>query len=745
MSRRGKQSQRIQEKAGSPVPNLDPGFLMPPIAQGNLIGGRGIYSQSVLVYSALRMRIKQYESARMAFFARGEDSIDPIKMADSDPVARLFRTPNSIMDGAGFWQLLQAYLLCHGGYIVVMFRNGKLINPGEIPDTMIPFPLAGWKRIRPAGTMNLSAFATEGWENSQLNNLRVENHQCVVKMDPDPSGRFELIAAAGIALDPATTQMRVDNYASTILDNNARPGLVISTEADMQDDDRRNFQAQWASKYGGTYNAGKPAVLSGGKWNINTIAPLSIKDIVSAQQFREACWQVFMALGVPELLLGITESSNKASAATVRASYLTETVIPAFRSDERTWESQFFERCGLKYRLAFLEYTLPSFADLMDTRLDTVTKMLAAGVPRNEAFRRVGIPIDSQKWGETTAYIPNTLQLADPAARKEDRASEQPPAPPGKAPDEPPAKVEPAKEEPPKSKPKSAAKSALVALKAHGDKQRRIIAAQAWEKCVTPFEAPIAQTTTKSMKRWKGHFLKRLNSFLKTGKHMDEESRAAKDISVVIEWKASEDPFLPSPSDFNQMFPSEGEAVSDLQNRWRAIFGDVQTATEEQMGKELGAIDSWFSLPPEQHRAVALGRLGDAIQVDDTVRRQLQSVLTAELSRQPMPQPVQIAQALRTEAGHVFDKAFARANTIARTEVGAVMGDYRAKIMKAEGVTLKRWSSMHDSHTRPTHSQAEADGAIKMDEPFSNGLQRPHDPSGDASEVINCRCVIVAG
>ena len=34
----------------------------------------------------------------------------------------------------------------------------------------------------------------------------------------------------------------------------------------------------------------------------------------------------------------------------------------------------------------------------------------------------------------------------------------------------------------------------------------------------------------------------------------------------------------------------------------------------------------------------------------------------------------------------------------------------------------------------------EAEGAIPVDQVFSNGLMFPGDPEGDAGEVINCRC-----
>lgn len=55
----------------------------------------------------------------------------------------------------------------------------------------------------------------------------------------------------------------------------------------------------------------------------------------------------------------------------------------------------------------------------------------------------------------------------------------------------------------------------------------------------------------------------------------------------------------------------------------------------------------------------------------------------------------------------------------------------------------KQWIATNDSRTRHTH--AEIDGEIvPVKDDFSNGLEYPGDPSGDPSEVCNCRCTMIA-
>ena len=62
---------------------------------------------------------------------------------------------------------------------------------------------------------------------------------------------------------------------------------------------------------------------------------------------------------------------------------------------------------------------------------------------------------------------------------------------------------------------------------------------------------------------------------------------------------------------------------------------------------------------------------------------------------------------------------------------------------KSKGAdVVKQWDASLDNKTRKSHMKV--DGEIReLDEPFSNGLMFPGDPSGKAKEVINCRCALL--
>jgi len=92
------------------------------------------------------------------------------------------------------------------------------------------------------------------------------------------------------------------------------------------------------------------------------------------------------------------------------------------------------------------------------------------------------------------------------------------------------------------------------------------------------------------------------------------------------------------------------------------------------------------------------------------------------------------------------ESSVTRAWTIARTELGAAMNyghqeGARAAVEEYDLPLVKVWASSFDTRTRDSHLSLHGE-VRELDEPFSNGLQYPGDPTGDAAEVVNCRCVV---
>lgn len=82
-----------------------------------------------------------------------------------------------------------------------------------------------------------------------------------------------------------------------------------------------------------------------------------------------------------------------------------------------------------------------------------------------------------------------------------------------------------------------------------------------------------------------------------------------------------------------------------------------------------------------------------------------------------------------------------RAKTIARTEtVGALNEGEHLAAIESGVMQSKRWLSQRDGRVRDSHRTAEGEGWIPIGQPYSNGLDHPHQQGAPAEEVINCRC-----
>ena len=102
----------------------------------------------------------------------------------------------------------------------------------------------------------------------------------------------------------------------------------------------------------------------------------------------------------------------------------------------------------------------------------------------------------------------------------------------------------------------------------------------------------------------------------------------------------------------------------------------------------------------------------------------------------------QVAQQLAGQTKIGFNNAV----RIARTEGHRIQAqstmDAAYKAQEKGADMLKQWDAALDSRTRESHTIV--DGEIReLDEPFSNGLMFPGDPSGGAAEVVNCRCALL--
>lgn len=172
-----------------------------------------------------------------------------------------------------------------------------------------------------------------------------------------------------------------------------------------------------------------------------------------------------------------------------------------------------------------------------------------------------------------------------------------------------------------------------------------------------------------------------------------------------------------------------------------AMHEALQTAAEHLLKDELGKTDPW-KFPPQKALDYVKSRDKEVQGCGETVRNQLNTSLSDGIEKGDSIE--QLSDRVRS----VFNAlAKGEAKRIALTETGMAFNFSRHEAMTSAGVKLKRWLSSHGPTVRPAHAEAEATGAVPIDEPFivdGEELMYPGDPSGSPENVINCHCIQLA-
>ena len=151
-----------------------------------------------------------------------------------------------------------------------------------------------------------------------------------------------------------------------------------------------------------------------------------------------------------------------------------------------------------------------------------------------------------------------------------------------------------------------------------------------------------------------------------------------------------------------------------------------------------------FGEPTEEAKA-ALRKyaLMSAKSIDNTTREQLKTLLADMFEQGKSIQEISVSINDKFK-----DIDTGRAVTIARTETltavslgkAAKRTEWQQRFPDAK--LMKMWVTAKDDRVRDTHEDLEG-VSVESNESFPNGLAYPRDPSGEASEVINCRCDVI--
>lgn len=113
---------------------------------------------------------------------------------------------------------------------------------------------------------------------------------------------------------------------------------------------------------------------------------------------------------------------------------------------------------------------------------------------------------------------------------------------------------------------------------------------------------------------------------------------------------------------------------------------------------------------------------------------------------QAYDQGLGIDDAVRVIRDDFYGLRHNRLETIARTEIQSAQNEGAAETMREYNVDYKQWLTVGDDRVRGDGPYDQFDHiemhgqVVRMDEPFSNGMDHPGDRTGELGDFINCRC-----
>jgi len=176
------------------------------------------------------------------------------------------------------------------------------------------------------------------------------------------------------------------------------------------------------------------------------------------------------------------------------------------------------------------------------------------------------------------------------------------------------------------------------------------------------------------------------------------------------------------------------DRVADEAKKLKPKGGDPRLEQKDEQGVVDTLIKDWILTTAFEH-ATSMAKTSQ-----DLVRSAVLDSVQSGLGE------VEVGKAIREALGGSI--SVQRSRLIARTETHTAAQQASLAVVDSLDLppTKKRWVPVSDARTREHHREMRGKPAIERDEAFQVGghaLQYPGDENGPASEVINCRCVMV--
>lgn len=659
------------------------------------------------------------------------------------PFLNFWENPNPLHEytNAALWNLFEIYLKLKGEGYFVIEKNAL-----GVPVELWPVP-THWVQMTPYIDHPFYTIRTTG---GLVLDVSVDDMFVMKDLNPiDPFRR-----GMGQA-EPLADEIETDEYAAKFQKrfffNDATPNLIIGMPK-SSDEQRKRFRAEWMEKFKGVFNSHGVATVNG-EVTINKVGDsMKDMDMVNGRTFiRDAVLEHF---GVPREIMGITESSNRATSEAAQFIYAQNVLMPNLKRREQAINRQLIPLFGNDI-IWHYEDIIPRNQEF-DKSVGT-DGWNAGLLTRNEAREKLGMPPvkngDVYKTQFSDIYVgedddPVAVSAAAANLQFEDEAE-----PLGTGAD---GGVEILdKGTPPEGENafESAADSSggfeIVVSKSLSGHERKSAQLQAAQRAIAQAEREQSQKfEIAAMKyfRQQGRLIE--NAMNGT----EKAERSAWDILMAgipgYDGLAGDDAQAANASAWNALSDESRTALLsgftlgliDWHSEETALLNIFEPLWKESYNKGAGVSAKLYGLEslkrPELISTAKLRGGSRVVGITQTTKDSIARIVSAALEHGDGRESIakQIQQEMQTST--------TRARTIASQECNTSLLTGQYDMMRTAGAGYKTWHVTNPAVARPSHKALNGQ-TVPIDAKFANGLMQPCDPNcDDASEVVNCHCFL---
>lgn len=647
------------------------------------------------------------------------------------PFLDFWANPNPLheMSSAALWRLLEIYLKLKGEGYFIMERD-EFGRPAEL----WPVP-THWVQMTPYQGF---PYYTVRLTNGQLMEVPVDD--MFVMKDLDPYDPFKRGLGQSEALaDEIETDEYAAKFQKRFFFNDATPNIIIGMPKSTEEQ-RKRFLAEWMQRFKGVFQSHGVATVNGDV-TVNKIGEsMKDMDMVNGRTFlRNAALEHY---GVPREIMGITESSNRATSEAAQFIYAQNVLMPILRrreeainhqlipwfGDDLVWHfddivprnQEFDKAVGLDgwnaglltkdeareklgmppckvggdvYKTQFSDVYVHEDDDPAEVSTAAANLQYAEGAPPLETGGQQEIEITDQ--GEPLDDS-STVEIGDGSDTIELEGV--------KAADRKASRLRQAQRQLLEAEREQARRFELATMKYFREQNNRL-------------EAALGGTQKADASVWDALFAAMPDYGVVDGAwvRLDEAERerlVSQFVAGLIDW------------------PGEEATLN-------AIFEPLWKESYDK-GAELAAkLHNITAVQRPELVSTAKLRGGSRVRgitqtTKDTIGRIVSNALEHGDSRETIAK--QIQKEMQTSAS--------RARTIAAQECNTSLLTGNFDMMKKAGAGTKTWHVTNPAVARPSHKRLNG-VTVPIDGKFSNGCRFPCDPDcSDASEVVNCHCFL---